>query len=166
MRGKRFKRLEHLAAFDNSGLDDLGNAFAKGGTRKRVQHSGRAENRGRIGKGPGKVFAGAQVDTGLAADRGVDHAHERCGDVRVAYTAHVNRARKAKNITRDAAADAEDGTAALGPRLRERFEHALDGCQTLTPLAEWERDRRRAAAPRGDALGKSANVPICVVEDS
>ena len=70
--------------------------FAQRAVGKRSQRRDVAEHADGILKTSRQVLSAAQIDAGLAADRGVDHRDERGRDVRVTDAAHVGRAANPK----------------------------------------------------------------------
>ena len=61
-----------------------------------------------------EVFAGGEVDAGLAADGGVDLGEESGGDLDVADAAHVDGGEEAGDVADDAAAEGEEERVAVG----------------------------------------------------
>ena len=89
MRRQRLEPLEDVASLDDAVLDDFSQALAELGLRQRSQRANVAKHCHWIAENAGQILARAQVDTGFAADRGVDHCDERGRDVEEGNAAHV-----------------------------------------------------------------------------
>ena len=84
MRRKLLERFEEVAAFDDGGLDDLGETFAKRAPRERLQRRDVAEHRDRIAKAPARFFPARRLTPVLPPMAASTIATERRRDVRVA----------------------------------------------------------------------------------
>ncbi len=104
------------------------------------------------------VLAEPVVDTGLAADRRVDLRQQRRRQLHEAHAALVGRGREAGDVADDAAAQRDDGHAAieacLEHRIVDRFEHR----GVLESLAVRHDDRHDAIAERRQ--GRNERVAV------
>ncbi len=90
-----------------------------------------------------------EVDTGLAADGGIDHRQQGGRALDDRHAALVGGGDEARDVTGDAAPYGDDGVRAVGAGLGERGEQALDGRDGLVRFERGDALRRDGAAGRG-----------------
>src|SRR5258708_15636498 len=82
-----------------------------------------------------KVFAGDEIDAGLAADGGVDLGQERCWNLNVADAAHVDGGEEAGDVAEDAATEGEEERVAVSARGGELLGEGFDAAHALVRFA-------------------------------
>ncbi len=84
------------------------------------------ENGLRLVESAEEVFARIEVDAGFAADGGIDHREEGCGDLDEGDAAKVNAREKAGEVAGDAAAKGDDGIVAVEVFSEHLFGEGFD----------------------------------------
>ena len=85
-----------------------------------------------------QVLAGIGVDSGLTADRGVDHAEQGGGHVDDVDTAQPRRGGEARDVGGRSTAEAYDRILAANPDAAQHFPDKADDGQFLSRLGVWE----------------------------
>ena len=112
---------------------------ARSSRREGVEDVDVGEDGERVVEAADEVFAGGEVDAGLAADGGVDLGEEGGGDLDVADAAHVDGGEEAGEVADDSAAEGEEERS--GRRRRgELLGEAFDLSEALVALAGGEEE--------------------------
>ena len=133
--GVLFHVAEEFCVVDDAGFDGLLQAGAELRRRKGAEEVGVGEDGLRMVEAADEVFAGDEVDAGLAADRGVDLREERGRNLDVADAAHVDGGEEAGDVADDAATEGEEERVAVGAGGGELLGEGFDAAQALVRFA-------------------------------
>jgi len=133
--GVLFHVAEELCVVDDAGFDGLLQAGAKFGGGEGAEKVGVGEDGLWVVEAADEVFAGGEVDAGLAADGGVDLGEEGGGDLHVADAAHVDGGEEAGDVADDATTKGEEEGVAVGPCGGELLGEGFDAGHALVALA-------------------------------
>ena len=86
-------------------------------------------------EGADEILAAGVVDTGLAADRGVDLREQRRGNLRVGNAALIAGGRETRDVAHHASAECHHGRIAVEFLPHQRVEHPSRRLQGLVLLA-------------------------------
>ena len=126
---------------DEAALHDLAQPGDELLVRQRLQQRQVAQHAGGLVEGPDEVLAGAGVDAGLAADRGVDHGQQGGGHVDDADAAQPRRGDEPAEVGGRSPADRHDRVGPGEAGLAERLPAVGRDRRGLGPLAVGESER-------------------------
>ena len=127
-----------LGVGDHGVLHNLAAAVGELLGRESGQTSHVGDNYARLPKGAGQVFAGSQVDGGLAAHRRIHHGEQTRGDLHKLAAAHVGGGHKARHVAHDAAAECHYHVGARKLVLGHKLQNGNIGFCALMGLAGLE----------------------------
>ena len=125
----------------------LRRAVGKERIAQRIEAIGVAQNERRLMKCSGEVLALGEVDSRLAADRGIDRRQKRCRYLDESDTAQIRARRKAGYIADYSAAQSYEYIASVEAELRRERENVADCFKALVLLAVLK-DELLAVYPR------------------
>ncbi len=99
-----------------------------------------------------QILSEREVDADFAADRTIDLGEQRRRDVHERDPAQERRRGESGGVANDAAADGDDGAAAIGAGADQRLVDARDRLQVLVALAVGDENRVAGAERARDAL--------------
>jgi hypothetical protein len=120
---------------DQAVLDHLGEARGVLPRRQRLQHLRIDEHGPGLVEGADHVLAQGMVDRGLAADAGIHLRQQGGGHLQERHAALVAGRGKAGHVAHHAAAEGQQGGAAVVLLAERHIEDALQYCQRLVLLA-------------------------------
>jgi len=112
----------------------------------------------RLLEGADQVFPSRAVDAGLAAHRRIDHRQQRGRYLHEAHAAHPARGDIAGEIAADAAAEGDDGIAAVDAMGRAALPQEVGGGQRLARFAGGKGGEIGTHAGRGEGGGEARGV--------
>ena len=137
--------LEEAAVGDHAVLDHLVETGPELAAGQGAQHVRVGEDRERLVERADQVLAERMVDADLAADGTVDLREQRSRHVRQGDAPQVGRRRETHHVADHAAADGDDGDAALGRHADQGVVDPGDGLGVLGALAVGDEDAFPAA---------------------
>ena len=135
------EQVEDRAVGDEAALDHLGQPGPELRLGQAGQRVGVGEDGGRRVEGADQVLAGAGVDAGLAADRGVDHAEQAGRHLHDPDAARPGGGEEAGQVGDRSPADADDGVGPGQPQPAELLPGAGGDLGGLGRLAVGHDDR-------------------------
>src|SRR5579864_8853083 len=78
-----------------------------------------------------EIFSRGKIDSGFAADRGVDLREECRRDLHVANAAHIDGGEEAGDVAEDSATEGEEQPIAVGSGAGELFGERFDAGEAL-----------------------------------
>ena len=125
---------------DEAVLEHLGIARAQVLAVERGKEVGAQQHEACLGKDANLVFQSAEVDAGLSAHRGVDHAQQRGGDIDEVDTPLEGGCRHAAEVGHHASAQADDQRVARGTMLLKLLPYGGEGSEVLVGVAGLDGD--------------------------
>ena len=130
-----------LGVAEDARLDGLLQAGAEFGGREGGEQVDVGEDGARLVEAADEVFAGGEVDAGLAADGGVDLGEEGGRDLDEGHAAHVDGGEEAGDVADDAAAECDEERIAVGSGLGELLGKVSDGGEAFVFFRRRGRNR-------------------------
>src|SRR5262249_3949654 len=123
------------AIANHAALERLKQSGAKLPLVERLQDFGVDQHDARLVKRTDQVFARAQVDSGLAADAGIQLGHDRGGKLDYRNAAHKDSRQETGAVTDYAAAKGHDQRLAIRLGIHQLVGELFHGVQALGRLA-------------------------------
>lgn len=108
--------------------------------RKRFENADVRENGERLMKAADEVFPYGEIDSGLAADRGVDLREKRGRNLNIRNGPHIDGGEEAAEIAYNASAEGDEQGRAVGPRGGKLSCESLDTGEAFVALARIEEE--------------------------